>query len=182
MIAAMRYASLLVVLLLAGACGGGTPTAPSTAPPTAAVSFSPGSYQLMITMSTPSSGGGSCFSIGDGSGSGVTGVIAPTAVQVERSGDAVTVRPDDPSATFRMQLQLSGAALTGTASGQYRSSATNVTVGGASLGSAASAVGAVAPSSASGALYGTVSVEGMTCVNGAHTWTLTPASATSARP
>jgi hypothetical protein len=101
-------------------------------------------------------------------------VFVPTPVQLDHSGNTITVTPDDPAATFRMQLQMTGASLLGTASGQFQSSATTVTVTGPSGNASATAIGIVGPSSVSGALTGTVSVAGLSCTNNGHTWMLAP--------
>jgi hypothetical protein len=102
-------------------------------------------------------------------------VIVPIAVQVSHSGGTVTIVPDDPAATFRMQLQMAGASVSGTASGQFQSSATTVTVAGRfSDPSPAAVTGIVGPAVASGALDGSVSVQGLSCTNDGHTWMLAP--------
>jgi hypothetical protein len=165
---------LIVAALVLTSCGG-SPMAPSVRAPQAAGPLDSGLYLLMLTMATSGTSGSSvCFSVTIGGSPGLVAVIVPTPVQVERSGDTVTVRPDDPTATFRMQLQLAGANLAGTASGQYRSSATTVTVSGPLSAPTAEATGIVGPSSISGTLNGTVSVESMGCSNNGHSWSLTP--------
>ena len=83
----------------------------------------------------------------------------------------MTVTPDDPSATFRMDLQIAGANLAGTASGQYGSSATAIAVTGRT-GTPAAVIGTIGPDFASGAVEGTISVAGMSCTNNGHSWTL----------
>jgi hypothetical protein len=120
---------------------------------------------------TGSSGISTCVGFPGGQ-PGFVGISAPTAAQVERTGDSITVRPDDPAATFRMDLQISGATVSGTASGQYRSAATVIAVGGSS--GAAVVTGILGPSFMSGALTGSVSVESLTCSNNGHSWSLAP--------
>ena len=104
------------------------------------------------------------------------GVFAPAPVHVERVGDSVRVTPDDPSATFRMQLQVAGANLSGTASGEYLSGGTPVRVSGRTSGTGAVVTGIVGgtAASASGALDGNVGNETMTCFNNGHAWSLKP--------
>ena len=171
----MRRA-LITAVMFAGACGGRGPMAPSTTVPQPAMSLDTGAYVLTVSMATSgTSGFSSCVSLTIGPPPpALTGVFVPTPVHLERTGNSATIAPDDPSATFRMQLQLSGATLSGTASGQYRSSATTVTVNGplsAPTGPAL-ATGIVGPSSITGALDGSVSVGDMTCTNNGHGWSL----------
>ena len=104
-----------------------------------------------------------------------TNVFVAAPVQVTHSGNTIIITPDDPAATFRMQLQLAGSTLSGTASGQLQSGGATVTVTGTSPNASAAASGVVVgPSSVSGGLNGTVSVQGLSCTNNAHTWTLAP--------
>ena len=104
-------------------------------------------------------------------------VSVPTPVQLDHSGDTITVTPDDPAATFRMQLQEIGPGLSGTASGKFQSGATTITVSGTSPNASAAATGVIVigASGAIGRLNGTVSVlPGLGCTNNAHGWTLAP--------
>ena len=66
---------------------------------------------------------------------------------------------------------VAGASLSGTASGQYRSSATPIAVTGRS-GAPAAVIGTIGGVSASGALEGTVSVDAFSCTNNGHSWML----------
>jgi hypothetical protein len=95
-------------------------------------------------------------------------------VQVTHTGNAVTIAPEDPAATFRMQLQLAGASATGTASGQFGSAGATINVSGTSAGEPATATGQVATTLASGVMSGTLSVQGLSCTNNAHGWQLKP--------
>jgi len=151
--------------------------APSANAPQQPTSSLPsGAYRLTVAMSTSGAGISTCVSVTAGAEAPVfTNVFVPTPVQVNHSGNTIMITPDDPAATFRMQLLLAGATLSGTASGQFQSSGTMVTVTGASPNVSAAASGiVVGPSNVSGGLNGTVSVQGLSCTNNGHTWTLAP--------
>jgi len=159
-------------------CGGSTPVGPSgtggPANPPVFSALPSGPYLLSVSMATSGSGGFStCVSITIG-GATPTPVTAPVSasVHVVHDGSIVIVTPDDPTATFRMDLQVSGLALAGTAAGQYQGSGTTMTVGGGA-GSAA-ATGTFGPSTVSGTLDGTVTAGGTSCTNNGHTWVLSP--------
>ena len=171
----MRKILLALTLTVLGSCGGG-PMAPSTAAPSTPASLDSGSYLLTVSMSTSgTSGFSSCVSLTiQGTPPPSAARSAATPAHVERAGTSVTITPDDPSATFRMQLQIASANLSGTASGQYRSSATPIAVVGRAAGTPAAATGTIGPVSASGVLEGAVSVDAMTCTNNGHAWSLTP--------
>jgi len=137
---------------------------PSSTMPTPAGSLPSGAYVLMVAM-----GGGICVFTG-----GIVGVTVPTNVQVAHSGNTIAVRPDDSTATFRMDLQMNGANLSGTASGQYRSSATPVTVTGNDSDAVATAAGIATGSGASGGFVGTVSIPNASCRGTGNSWALMP--------
>jgi hypothetical protein len=110
-----------------------------------------------------------------GEASPLTNFSASAPVQLDHSGSTITVTPDDSAATFRMQLQQTGATLLGTAFGQFQDSAATVRVSGSSPNDSAAAIATVGPSSVSGGLTGSVSFDpGMGCTNNGHTWTLAP--------
>jgi hypothetical protein len=116
----------------------------------------------------------SCYGIPDG----IIGVSVPTFVQVDHAATTIVIRPVDPSATFRMDLQISGAAMSGSASGQYAVGPAIVRVDNGTPGSAAVATGALLPSPISivtGKITGTVDVGGIGCSNNGHSWTLSAA-------
>lgn len=173
----MRRVLALAALTFAASCGG-SPMAPSTnAPEQPTSSLASGAYRLTVSMSTSgNSGFRSCVSLTAGGESpALAGVFVPTPVRVDHSGSTITITPDDPAATFRMQLQLAGATLSGAASGAFQSSATTVKVTGASSDGSAAATGVVVgPSNVSGVINGTVSVQGLSCTNNGHTWILAP--------
>ena len=148
--------------------------APSTGAPStgAPASLASGAYVLTLSMSTSgTSGFSSCVSltIGDAPPA-FAAVVVPTPVHLERMGNSVTISPDDPSATFRMQLQIAGATLSGTASGQY--GAMPIAVTGRPSDMPAAVTGTIGSVFASGALEGTVSVDALSCTNNGHSWTL----------
>lgn len=173
---AHAVASLVLVSL--AACGArSTPTRPSPA----TVDLASGSYNLVLTMST--TGDPTCTGVGCSTASlcyGISGaaplvaISVPAAVRVERVADAVTVRPDDATATFRMDLQIAGTALSGTASGQYRSGATTVRVDNGTPVGAAVVTGTLLAPFVSGRLTGAIDIGGTGCSNDGHRWTLTP--------
>jgi len=174
----MRRVFALPAVILAASCGGSA-TAPSTNPPMQPVALANGAYVLTLAMSTSgNSGYSACVSLTiGGEPPAFTGVFVPTPVQVSRIGDTITITPDDPSATFRMQLQQAGASLSGTAAGQFQSASTVVTVSGRSPGTAAAATGIVVPVGppvASGGIDGMITVQGLSCTNNGHAWTLAP--------
>lgn len=171
----MRRALLLGALTVAASCGG-SPMAPSANTPQQPTSSLPsGPYHLTVSMATSGTGISTCVSLtSGGEAPAFAAVFVPTSVQVNHSGNTITVTPDDPTATFRMQLQVVGSALSGTASGKFQSSATTVTVSGASSDGSATATGIVAGAIASGGISGSVSVQGLNCTNSGHTWTLAP--------
>jgi hypothetical protein len=172
----MRRTFAPAALILAVSCGG-SPMAPSTnAPQQPASSLASGAYLLTVSMATSgNSGFSSCVSITiGGEMPAFAAVFVPTPVQVNHDGNTITITPDDPAATFRMQLQLAGASLSGTASGKFQSSATTVTVTGATSAAAVATGIVVGPSNVSGVINGTVSVQGLSCTNNAHTWLLAP--------
>jgi hypothetical protein len=103
------------------------------------------------------------------------GISVPTTVQVDRAGNSVTIRPMDSAATFRMDLQISGAAISGTASGQYPDGVSVLRVDNGTPGTAATATGTLLTSSvlvATGNIAGTVEVAGIRCANNGHSWML----------
>jgi hypothetical protein len=147
--------------ILAASCGGRT-TSPTASTPVA--SLPSGAYVLMLSI-TGGVGISACLSSGAQPGSAL-----PTNVQVEHTGNTVTIQPEDSTATFRMDLQMSGTVVSGTASGEYRSGATTVTVTGLKS-DIADAIGTVAESGAAGNLTGWVAIPGVSCNGG--NWSLT---------
>ena len=151
----MRRTFAPAALILAVSCGG-SPMAPSTNPPQQpASSLASGAYRLTVSMATSGDSRYSyCVSLTiGGEMPAFAAVFVPTPVQVNHDGNTVTITPDDPAATFRMHLQVTGATLSGTASGEFQSSATTVTVAGASSNGSAAATGSVIePSTVSGVI------------------------------
>ena len=169
-----RIVTALVVPLTFLACGGhSTPTSPTSA----VLDLVPGSYALTLTMSQHGEcpdGTSICMTISLCVGAGgPSASTVTTVVRLDRSGDAVTIRPEDPSATFRLDLHVTGSDVAGTASGEFRDGALRVAV--ASGGkSAAAATGTVLTASVAGKLDGDLSIGGYGCANNGHTWTLAP--------
>ena len=164
----MRSLSRLFVApllaLLVPACGGSsTPTAPPPAVATPLFNILTGAYTLTLTMSQSSDGvctGGPSLS------------TLTTLVRLDRSGDAVTVSTEDPAATFRIDLHMSGTALDGTVAGQFRDGAVQASVSAREGRSAATTTAAVMSGSVTGKIDGRVSIGGYSCSSNAHAWTL----------
>jgi len=172
----MRRFTALVVPLVFLACGShATPAAPSPA----VLDLVPGSYAMTLTMSQsgdPVCTGGGCtaFSICIGDGGAFPARTLSTVVRLDRAGDSVSIRAEDPSATIRLDLQLTGSALGGTALGQFRDGAQQVVVAPSAGQQAAVATGIVMTASVAGRIQGQMSVGGYSCSNNGHSWTLTP--------
>lgn len=168
---------LSAALMLCTSCGS-SPTTPSTTAPQSTATLTSGAYLMTLSMATSgNSGFSSCVSLtAGGTSPAFASVFASTPVVLDRSGNAITITPQDQAATFRMQLQVAGANLSGTAAGDYQTGATKMSVTGTSGGSAIATgiVGQAGPYVASGALTGTVSIDGLSCTNNGHTWTLMP--------
>ncbi len=119
-------------------------------------------------------GGSVCVTISlCGGAGGPSASTVATLVRLDRSGDLVTIRPEDPSATFRLDLHVAGPVLAGTASGEFRDGALEVAVASGEK-SAAVASGTVLTASVAGKLDGNVRIAGYGCSNNSHTWTLAP--------
>ena len=140
----MRRAFGLAVLIVT-ACGSKSPTVSTPVP-----ALSSGAYVLNVSIG----GGGGQFTTCVSNGSLDIGGLA-TNVELQHTGNTVTIQPDDSTATFRMDLQMIGATLSGTASGQFLSTGRVVAVAGQN-GSAAAAVGTASGSGAAGNLTGNV--------------------------
>jgi hypothetical protein len=96
-----------------------------------------------------------------------------TVIRLDRSGDDVTIRSEDPAATFRIDLRIAGTALGGTASGQFRDGTLQVSVAPGGGQTAAVTTGSTLAGSATGRIDGQVSIGGYSCSNNGHMWTLT---------
>jgi hypothetical protein len=148
----MRRMFVLAALSVAASCGGGPMSPTVTAP---VPSLPSGAYILHVSIGGPDSMGFS-FCVGDFGPN--LGVLA-TNVELQHTGNTVTIQPDDSTATFRMDLQMSGAGLSGTASGQFPVSGRVFAVAGQGQ-SPAAAVGTARSSGAAGNLTGNVSISG----------------------
>jgi len=154
----MRRVFALAALTLAASCGGRA-MSPTVSTPVAALPS--GAYVLSVEIG----GGGGQFSACVGSpGIQDPGALS-TNVELRHSGNTVSIQADDPTATFRMDLQMSGSTLLGTASGQFPITGRTVAVAGQG-GSAAAAVGSASSSGAAGNLTGNVSVSGSIIIGG----------------
>src|SRR4051812_16844781 len=106
--------------------------------------------------------GGVCASLGlciGGAGAAPSSTLT-TAVHLDHSGDAITVTTDDPAATFRIDLRMSGTALEGTTIGQFRDGAVQASVTARDGRSAAATTAALMPASVAGKIDGQVSIGG----------------------
>jgi hypothetical protein len=144
----MRRVFAVAALILAPSCGGGL-TPPTISTPVPALPSGP--YVLNVSIG----GGGGQFSTCVSSGALDTGALAAN-VELQHTGSAVAIQPDDSTATFRMDLQMSGATLSGTATGQFLSTGRVVAVAGQGA-AAAAVVGTATNSGAGGNLTGNVS-------------------------
>jgi hypothetical protein len=139
-----------------------------------------GTYLLTLTMSEtgdPICTGAGCVAVSLCASTGGVQPIAvsvPIQVRAERTGDVVAIYPVEASATFRMNLRISGIALSGTTSGQFRSGALVVAIDGGRPQSVAMVTGIAAPGPrfASGTLDGAIMMGGAGCSNNAHRWSL----------
>jgi hypothetical protein len=174
----MRRVFALAVLILAASCGGGS-MSPTVSTPLPALPS--GAYVLNVSIG----GAGGQFMFCVSTGTLDIGGLS-TNVELQHTGGSVTIQPDDATATFRMDLQMSGDTLSGTASGQFLSTGRVVAVAGQGA-STAEAVGTASSSGAGGNLTGNVSANttsgtvgaggivstsGLACNSG--NWSVTP--------
>jgi hypothetical protein len=131
-----------------------------------------GAYVLSVTVGGTVTIGGFTFSACTSTGAGPYTDPPPTKVELQHSGSTVTIQPDDSTATFRMDLQMTGATLSGMASGQFVTAGTLVIVGGANGEPAAAVVGTATGSGAGGNLTGSVGASGLGCNAG--NWSVSP--------
>jgi len=173
----VRLLRLSLLMVLAG-CGGSAPSAPtpSTNTPTL-LNPASGTYQLTITMSQVGQqcGGSGCFSSGLCIiASGATPPPPVTAaVQLTRTGDDLVVNGATGPSTFAMQLHMSGADLSGTASGSFTDGKTTLTLGFSSQ-SALAVAGTRSATTIHGTFEGQLGSGSYSCSNNGHLWTLTP--------
>ena len=174
----LRKLATVVLSVTLLACGrDSTPTGP-----TSVLGLTPGTYALTVTMSTfgePICTNGVCIAGGACAGQADQPAVRAltTVIRLDRSGDALTVRPEDSSASFRMNLQIAANALTGTAAGQFRDPTLQLSLAiaaGHPGQSAAVATGNVMTTSVAGKIDGQISVGAYSCSNNGHTWTLVP--------
>jgi hypothetical protein len=163
----------LLLACMAAACGEhSTAVQPSTA------ILPTGAYRLTLTMSVtgdPICTGAGCAAVSScGTTGGVVAVSVPIEVRAERTDDELAIHPVDPSATFRMNLRVSGNAVSGTASGQVRSGGVVVATDGGRAQSVAVVTGIAAPGPrvAAGTLAGVITFDEAGCSNSAHRWAL----------
>jgi hypothetical protein len=138
-----------------------------------------GTYALTVSMSSsgdPICNNGICFSAGlcINVGEPPSMRAVTTAVHLERSGDTISIRPEDPSASFRMELHVEANALSGTASGQFRDGNVQLSVVSGQGQSAAAVTGTVQAASVAGKIDGQVGLGGYSCSSNGHTWNLVP--------
>lgn len=183
----LQKVAALVIPLTFVACGGSTPTtptsagSPSTPPATStALDVVTGTYLLTVAMSQRGEptcdNSGICISIS--LCGGMTGPppasVLTTLVRVDRSGDTIAIRPEDASASFRMDLRIAANTVSGPASGQFRDSNVQLSLIIGAGQAPAMATGSVLATSVAGKIDGQVGVGGYSCSNNGHTWTLVP--------
>jgi hypothetical protein len=172
-----RLAAVILPLTLLGCGSSSTPTAPGSG--AAVIELRPGSYALRLTMSrtgVPDCSSGLCVSVTVCSGLGVPPSIGTLTamVRLERSGNTITIRPEDATATFRFDLTITGTVLDGTVSGQLRSGTLLASVASGGGQAPAVATGTLLAESVAGKIDGQVSIGEAGCSNNGHSWTLTP--------
>jgi hypothetical protein len=120
----------------------------------------------------PVCNGSICTSISVcGGGDGPPAVMTfTTVVRLDRTGDVITIRPEDSAATLRMDLRITATELAGTATGQFRDGALQVSVSGG--GKPDGAATGTLLGSVSGRIDGQVSIGGYSCSNNGHAWAL----------
>jgi hypothetical protein len=171
----MRRVLLAAALVLAGSCGG-SPTAPAlstTVPSVRPVVLAGGAYTLAVTLSTtgmPVCQNGFCTS----SSLCINNPASASAsfnVDLERVGDAATVRVPGSASSLVLSLQVAQSSVDGTIAGSARdANGVMVEVSGSVTGSAP----ANAAIAVSGNINGQFSVAGGGCSNNGHAWSLTP--------
>ena len=175
-----QLATLLIPLTFL-ACGSKSSPTAATSPSTV-LDLVPGAYALTITMSSsgePVCNNGFCTSVGlCGGGSGIPSVRTLTAVvHLDRSGDAIAVRAEDVTASFRMDVSMAANTVTGTMSGEFRDATHQLSLtirGGQPSQAAAVATGTVLTASVAGKIDGQLGIAGYACSNNGHSWTLVP--------
>ena len=171
-----NVAAFILPFTLLG-CGHSSPAAPSST--SIILNLAPGSYALTLTMSRsgePVCRNGICTATSLCVGAGGPQTVTPfaTVVRLERSRDAVTIRPEDPSATLRLDLHIAGNTVDGTASGEFRDGALQISIAGGDGRTPAVATGTVLAASVTGNIDGQVSTNGYACSNNGHTWAIAP--------
>ena len=171
---ARKFAALIVALTCLSCGGHSTPTAPAST----VLDLVTGPYALTVTMSSigdPICTNGVCLSAGLCSRVGDPPTLRPVtaAVRLDRSGDAISIRPEDASSSFRMELRLETNALSGTASGQLRDGNVQLSIVSAQGQAGAGVTGTVLAASVAGKIDGQVGIGGYSCSNNGHTWGLT---------
>jgi len=169
-----NIAALIVSMTLLGCGSASTPAAPTSA---AGLNLVDGTYRLTLSMSSSGeptcNNNGVCLTVSLCGGGANPPSLRPviTMARLERIGDQITLRAEDPSSTLVFDLRIAGNALSGTASGQLREGALQIVVG---EGHAAIATGLVLPTAVTGKLDGQLSTGGYSCSNNGHTWALSP--------
>jgi hypothetical protein len=168
----VRAALLAAGLLLAISCGGSAdlPTSAGPVPEPRAIVLDPGPYVLTLTLSnggTVTCQNGICISLSLCAGN-PSPMTAAVNVTVERVGDVATVRAEG-GASLLLTLTLAPTSVSGTISGSARAGQ------GVTVGTTGTLTGRAAPgptSALSGNMDGQVSMDGASCSNNGHTWTL----------
>jgi len=176
----MRRWAVLLAIAFAVGCGSRGATAPTPASDGPLINVTSGTYRLLLNMSTtgdPVCDGLACSSVSlcaQVAGAPLISVFTPTTAMIERTGDALVVRPADSAATFRMDLLLRDGTVSGTASGRFSTGGITVQVGNGTPGGPAVVTGTLQRNSLAGTLQGSIEVGGSGCSNNGHTWSLTP--------
>jgi hypothetical protein len=164
---------MAVAVVLAGSCGGSSPTAPGSgaAPQPRVISLPAGPYTLAISLSQsgiPVCQNGVCTSTSLCSGSPVT-TTSQFDVTVERSGDDATAGVPGNGTQLLLTLRVASTSVTGSIAGGATDAAGSQVLATGAVTGAAPGDPTIA---VAGNIDGQVSVPGGGCSNNGHTWSL----------
>jgi hypothetical protein len=171
----MRRTVAALTLLIAGACGGSTPTSPdpTAVPLPRAIVLGSGSYTLALSLSPtglPVCQNGFCNSVSICIGAPSSSTRTWT-VDVERDGDQAIVRTPGAGNTLVLTLRVATGSVTGSVSGAARDA-------GGQMVEASGSITGVAPGNAaiavSGTIDGQITAGDGSCSNNGHVWSLSP--------
>jgi hypothetical protein len=171
----MRRIAAIVALLLAGACGGSTPTSPAPVPVSLPrpIVLASGTYTLALSVSSaglPVCENGVCVSLSFCSGTPSSATMTWSA-DVERIDDRAIVRSLGAGNTLVLTLTVATESVTGTITGVARDAGGQMV---AASGSVTGWAAGNAGTTVSGTIDGQMTVGGGWCSNNGHVWSLSP--------